>query len=155
RFRTAARTRDRPTGPHPAPTALNRPERLMPSPPERPVPGERSEPAPAAGPPASAVGSKVASKSGSVTKDLRGLSNLDESALEKSIIRRGLATPQEVEYCKQQRVRLQKEKGESPGLIPIMIAAKALTESQAKRLCQEIAATETQKKLQIPGYQMI
>jgi serine/threonine-protein kinase len=92
------------------------------------------------------------SKSGSGSRDVRGISALDESALEKSIIRRGLATPQELEYCKQQRARIAKERGEPPGLLQVMIAAKALTESQARRLFQEVA-TEPQRKLEIPGYE--
>jgi serine/threonine-protein kinase len=95
-----------------------------------------------------------ASRSASGTKDARGLSSLDESSLEKSIIRRGLATAQEVEYCRQQRSRIAKEKGESPGLLQVLIAAKALTESQAKRLYQE-AVSESTKTLSIPGYQII
>jgi serine/threonine-protein kinase len=116
-------------------------------------PAGKSQPAPTVG----GSGARTApsgSKSGSGTKDARGLSALDESALEKSIIRRGLATPQEVEYCKQQRARLAKERGEPPGLLQVMIAAKALTESQARRLFQEVAV-ETQNKLEIPGYQII
>ncbi len=89
-------------------------------------------------------------------KDPRGQSALDESSLEKSIIRRGLATSQELDYCKQQKARLAKERGgEPPGLLQVMIAAKALTESQARRLYQEVAASESQKKLEIPGYQII
>jgi serine/threonine-protein kinase len=99
----------------------------------------------------SASGAKPA---GSGVRDSRGASALDESALEKSIVRRGLATPQELEYCKQQRARLAKERGEPLGLLQVMIAAKALTESQAKRLFQE-AAIESAGQLQIPGYQII
>jgi predicted Ser/Thr protein kinase len=109
-------------------------------------------------PPAPASGSQTVrsgpsgSKSGSGTRDARGLSALDESALEKSIIRRGLATPQELEYCKQQRARIAKERGEPPGLLQVMIAAKALTESQARRLFQEVAAENQSDKVEIPGY---
>jgi serine/threonine-protein kinase len=87
--------------------------------------------------------------------DLKGLSALDESALEKSVIRRGLATPQEVEYCKKQRERIAREKGEAPGLLQVLIAARALTESQARRLFQERTTTEPQKNLEIPGYQIL
>src|SRR5947209_5448813 len=39
-------------------------------------------------------------------KDARGLSALSESGLEQSILRRGLATPQEIEACKAHRAKL-------------------------------------------------
>ena len=39
-------------------------------------------------------------------KDPRGFSGLDESQLEKSILRRGLATAAEIEACKTQRKQL-------------------------------------------------
>lgn len=105
--------------------------------------------------PAASSGARSGSASPGKEKDPRGQSALDESALEKSIIRRGLATAQELDYCKQQKVRLAKERGEAPGLLQVMIAAKALTESQARRLYQEVASTESQKKFDIPGYQII
>ena len=75
----------------------------------------------------------------------------DESQLEKSILRRGLATPAEIEACKNQRKQLAaKEKEEPPkSLLEIMVEAKVLTRSQMVRLLQE--AGETSKKLQIPG----
>ncbi len=104
-------------------------------------------------------GSKASSQGSSGTassrpKDARGASALDESALERSIIRRGLSTPQELAYCKQQRDRIQKEKGEPVNLLQVLVAAKALTESQGRRLFQEVAA-DTQSNLAIPGYQII
>ena len=43
---------------------------------------------------------------GETPKDPRGLSALDETNLEKSIVRRGLATPGEVEACKAHRAKL-------------------------------------------------
>lgn len=84
-----------------------------------------------------------------------GVAALDESALEKSIIRRGLATPQELEFCRREQIRITKERsGKSgPNLLQVMIAAKALTESQARRLYQEVALP--QGKLEIPGYQVL
>jgi serine/threonine-protein kinase len=106
----------------------------------------------AARPPAAASARPAAPAPGA--KDSRAGSGLDESALEKSIIRRGLMTPQELAFCKEQRAKIAREKGESPNLLHVMIAAKALTESQAKRLYQEVAS-ETQKTLAIPGYQII
>jgi serine/threonine-protein kinase len=113
---------------------------------------------PSPSPARSGSGSKsspAASPSQAGGLDVKGLSALDESALEKSVIRRGLATPQEVEYCKKQRERIAREKGEAPGLLQVLIAARALTESQARRLFQERTTTEPQKNLEIPGYQIL
>lgn len=121
--------------------------------PEKSSPEQPAAPSPAG--PQSQPAASTGSTSGLSPKDLKGLSGLEESALEKSIIRRGLATAREIEYCKQHRERLRKEKGEAFGLLQVMIAAKALTESQAKRLCQEIVAAEPQKTLEIPGYQIL
>src|SRR5262245_16049036 len=87
-------------------------------------------------------------------KDLRGFSGLDESHLEKSILRRGLATAAEIEACKSQRKKLAaRDKDEPKSLLEIMIEAKVLTRSQVVRLLQE--AGETSRKFQIPGYQVI
>jgi serine/threonine-protein kinase len=128
------------------------------------VPTPTPVPAPAAGSAAPRAGASASGPRAGASaapgkekeKDARGLSALDESALEKSIIRRGLATPQELEYCKQQKAKLARDRGgEPPGLLQVMIAARALTESQAKRLYQEAAATETQKKFDVPGYQIL
>ena len=90
-------------------------------------------------------------------KDPRGLSGLDESQLEKSIVRRGLATPAEIEACKNQRKQLvAKQKEEAPkSLLEIMVEAKVLTRSQMVRLLQEGGGGESSKKIQIPGYQVI
>jgi serine/threonine-protein kinase len=94
-----------------------------------------------------------ATKSSTAVKDAKGLSALSEMNLEKSILRRGLATQQEIDFCKAQRSKLLAEKDESRGLLEVMIAAKALTQNQAIRLLKEIG--ETQKKLDIPGYQIL
>lgn len=91
-------------------------------------------------------------------KDTQGNSGLSESMLTASILRRGLATPQEIEACKSHRAKLAaaaKEKDvPSRSLIEIMVEAKVLTKSQASRLVKETAA-ETPGKLSIPGYQVI
>jgi eukaryotic-like serine/threonine-protein kinase len=93
-------------------------------------------------------------KSDQAAKSAKGLSAFNEMNLERTIIRRGLATPQEIEYCKAQRSKLSANaKGEPPGLLEVMIAAKALTASQARRLTQELG--ESQKKFEIPGYQIL
>ena len=71
-------------------------------------------------------------------KDLRGLSTLDEANLEKSILRRGLATAGEIEACKNHRSKLaSKDKPSSPSLLEVMVDAKVLTRSQMIRLLQE------------------
>jgi serine/threonine-protein kinase len=84
--------------------------------------------------------------------DAKGLSALDEMNLEKSILRRGLATPEEIEACKVHRAKLAAKEGPK-GLLEVMIMAKALTQSQAMRLLKE--AGDTQRKLEIPGYQLL
>jgi serine/threonine protein kinase len=81
-------------------------------------------------------------------------SNADESSLEKSIIRRGLATPAEVQACKTHRDQLAAKNNEAAkSLLEIMVDAKVLTRSQMTRLKQETG--EASKRLTIPGYQMI
>lgn len=92
-------------------------------------------------------------KSKSGPGDAKGLSSFTELNLEKTILRRGLATPQEIEYCKAQRDKLAAAKSDAPGLLEVMIAAKALTASQARRLNQELG--DSQKKFEIPGYQIL
>ena len=87
-------------------------------------------------------------------KDIKGLSGLDEANLEKSILRRGLATPAEIEACKAHRSKLAaKSKDSSPSLLEIMVDAKVLTRSQMVRLLQEKG--EGPRKLEIPGYQIL
>ena len=82
-------------------------------------------------------------------------SGTDESQLEKSILRRGLATAAEIETCKTHRKELADQAGAEPAksLLEIMVDAKVLTRSQMTRLKQE--SGETNKTLQIPGYQII
>ncbi len=91
-------------------------------------------------------------------KDTKGNSGLSESMLTASILRRGLATPQEIEACKSHRAKLAaaaKEKdAASRSLVEIMVEAKVLTKGQAARLLKE-ATAETPGKLAIPGYQVI
>lgn len=87
-------------------------------------------------------------------KDPRGFSGLDESQLEKSILRRGLATAAEIEACKTRRTQMAGQDTEfSKSLLEIMVESRVLTRSQMVRLLQE--AGETTKKFQIPGYQVI
>src|SRR5262249_8100210 len=90
------------------------------------------------------------------SKDPRGFSGLDESQLEKSLIRRGLATAAEIEACKSKRTQMaakEKDGAASKSLLEIMVEARVLTRSQMVRLLQE--AGEPAKKFTIPGYQVI
>ncbi len=87
-------------------------------------------------------------------RDNRESSGLDESQLEKSILRRGLATPAEIEACKAERKRRAAAKPDAPkGLLEIMVETRVLTQGQVNRLLQE--AGETNRKFQIPGYQVL
>jgi serine/threonine protein kinase len=91
-------------------------------------------------------------------KDARGLSSLSESSLEQSILRRGLATAQEVEACKAHRVKLaaaaSNKEEPSKGLLDIMVEARVLTKGQSIRLLKECGG-EGVKKFEVPGYQML
>jgi serine/threonine protein kinase len=87
-------------------------------------------------------------------KDPKSSSAIDESQLEKSILRRGLATAAEIEACKSQRKQLPVAEKELPkSLLEIMVEAKVLTRSQVTRLVQETG--EVTRKFQIPGYLML
>src|SRR4051812_33981903 len=86
-------------------------------------------------------------------KDAKGLSSLEEMNLEKSILRRGLATSAEIEKCKSYRAKLA-AKEESKGLLEIMVEAKFLTRNQSDRIINEVVG-ETSRKLEIPGYQIL
>jgi len=86
-------------------------------------------------------------------KDLKALSTLDEMNLEKSILRRGLATTDEIEQCKSYRAKLA-AKDETKGLLEIMVEARVLTKNQSVRVLKEIVG-ESSRKLEIPGYQLL
>jgi serine/threonine-protein kinase len=87
-------------------------------------------------------------------KDAKSSSAVDESQLEKSILRRGLATAAEIEACKSKRKQLVAKASELPqSLLEIMVEAKVLTRSQVTRLLQE--SGDSNRKLQIPGYVML
>jgi serine/threonine-protein kinase len=81
---------------------------------------------------------------------------LNEANLVQSIVRRGLATPQEVEACKSQRAKALAESSQSgiaKSLLESMIDAGVLTRSQAGRLLKEQG--DSGAKLEIPGYTII
>jgi serine/threonine-protein kinase len=95
-------------------------------------------------------------ESATAGKDPRGFSGLDESQLEKSLIRRGLATAAEIEACKSKRTQMAAKEKDGPAsksLLEIMVEARVLTRSQMVRLMQE--SPESSKKFQIPGYQVL
>src|SRR5215469_13603978 len=84
-------------------------------------------------------------------KDSKGLSSLNEFNLEKSILRRGLATANEIEACKAHKAKLSSDSSRS--LLDIMVDAKVLTKTQSVRLLKEMG--ESTRKLDIPGYEII
>ncbi|MDR3632411.1 MAG: serine/threonine-protein kinase [Isosphaeraceae bacterium] len=84
-------------------------------------------------------------------KDSKGLSSLNEFNLEKSILRRGLATANEIELCKAHKAKLAGDSSKS--LLDIMVEARVLTKNQCTRLLREMG--ESTRKLDIPGYQII
>src|SRR5918997_1299830 len=84
--------------------------------------------------------------------DSKGLSSLDELNLEKSILRRGLATAREIEACKAHRAKLTGSDA-SKSLLDIMVEAKFLTKNQSIRVLKEIG--ETNRKFEVPGYQIL
>ncbi len=106
-------------------------------------------------PPAGSVAPKTPSTPPAAKADSKGLSAIQDLNLERTILRRGLATPEEVNHCKAQRLKIaaakDKEQAPAPGLLEVMVAAKALTASQARRILQEVG-TEGEKKFEVPGY---
>ncbi len=84
--------------------------------------------------------------------DLKGLSSLDESNLEKSILRRGLATTREIEACKAHKAKLSGSDS-SKNLLEIMVEAKFLTKNQSIRVLKEMG--ESNRKFEVPGYQIL
>ncbi len=86
-------------------------------------------------------------------KDSKALSSLSEFNLEKSILRRGLATSVEIDMCKSHRAKLAAKGDEARGLLDVMVEAKVLTKNQSQRLLKEMG--ETNKKFEIPGYTIL
>ena len=86
-------------------------------------------------------------------KDSKALSSLSEFNLEKSILRRGLATSVEIDMCKSHRAKLTAKGDEAKGLLDVMVEAKVLTKTQSQRLLKEMG--ETNKKFEIPGYTIL
>lgn len=87
-------------------------------------------------------------------RDPKESSGVDESQLEKSILRRGLATAGEIEACRAERAKRAAKSPEPPkSLLAIMVEAKVLTQGQVARLLQETG--DSNRKFQIPGYQVL
>ena len=86
-------------------------------------------------------------------KDSIALSTLNEFNLEKSILRRGLATSSEIELCKAHKAKLVAKGTDGKGLLDIMVEARILTKNQSVRLLKEMG--ESNKKFEIPGYQIL
>jgi serine/threonine protein kinase len=86
-------------------------------------------------------------------KESKSLSSLNEFNLEKSILRRGLATQAEIDLAKAYKAKLASKGEDARGLLEIMVEAKLLTKTQSARLIKE--AGECSKKLEIPGYQIL
>lgn len=86
-------------------------------------------------------------------KELKSLSSLNEFNLEKSILRRGLATPVEIDLCKAHKAKLAAKGEDAKGLLEIMVEAKVLTKGQSARLVKEMG--DSSKRFEIPGYQII
>src|SRR5262245_46836925 len=87
-------------------------------------------------------------------KDLKSGSGIEDATLEKSILRRGLATEAEIQACKTHRNKLViKNKDSSPSLLEVMVDAKVLTRSQMIRLLREKG--DGARRLEIPGYQFL
>src|SRR5947209_1303433 len=86
-------------------------------------------------------------------RDAIALSSLNEFNLEKSILRRGLATASEIEMCKAHKAKLAAKGADGKGLLDIMVEARVLTKNQSVRLLKEVG--EANKKFEIPGYQII
>ena len=85
-----------------------------------------------------------------------GLSALNESHIEHVVVRRGLATPREIDACKAHLAKLVPKEGEpTKNLLEIMVEAKVLTRSQSQRLLKDLSVNESSKKFEIPGYQIL
>lgn len=81
--------------------------------------------------------------------------NPQESAITRAILRRQLATPEEVEACRAQRAKLAPPENASPRkLLELLIQSRAITQAQALRLLRE-SAPEAQRKMNIPGYEIL
>lgn len=126
------------------------------APPANPPAASGSPPAAVgSAPPKARIVAPPARSDARAKSDLKSMSTLQDMNLERTIIRRGLATPEEVQHCKAQRTKIaaakEKENAPAPSLLEVMVVAKALTASQARRVLME-AGGEGNGKLEVPGY---
>jgi serine/threonine-protein kinase len=84
--------------------------------------------------------------------DSKGLSDLTEAELVRSVLDRSLATKAEIDQCKALQERLARKDEHKP-LLHILVESQVITPNQAKRLLQD--AGETGKMREPPGYQII
>ncbi|MBI3464362.1 MAG: serine/threonine protein kinase [Planctomycetes bacterium] len=84
--------------------------------------------------------------------DAKGLSDLTEAELVRTVLDRSLATQIEIDKCKELQERLLRKDQHKP-LIDIMVEGRVLTPNQAKRLLQD--AGEEKKLRDPPGYQIL
>lgn len=134
------------------PTTVGKPDVVAPNPAATARPSGKptgSPGTPATPQPAGSGANKAIAAKGD---DVRGASALSESLLVKTILRKGLATAEEINACQAHRAKLIETKGETRGLLEILIAAKAVTGSQANRLIKEIGTEAAPRNLAIPGY---
>jgi serine/threonine-protein kinase len=101
----------------------------------------------------SPVSAASTARSSGPPKAATGLSALTDENLTRTLIRRGLVTEDEIETCRGHQQKL-KSSGENRSLLEVMIAAKAITATQAQRLVRDVGK-EASKKHEIPGYQII
>ncbi len=84
--------------------------------------------------------------------DAKGLSDLTEVELVRSVLEKSLATQAEIDQCKSIQERLSRKDEHKP-LLNILVESRAITPNQAKRLLQE--AGDSGKVREPPGYQII
>jgi serine/threonine-protein kinase len=84
--------------------------------------------------------------------DSKGLSDLTEAELVRTVLDKNLATQSEIDQCKSIQERLSRKDEHKP-LLNIMVEGRVITPNQAKRLLQD--AGETAKLREPPGYQII
>ncbi len=84
--------------------------------------------------------------------DSKGLSDLTEAELVRTVLERDLATKSEIDQCKAMQERLSRKDEHKP-LMQIMLEGGVITKNQARRLMQE--SGEVQKMREPPGYQIL
>jgi len=86
------------------------------------------------------------------SNDTKGLSDLTEAELVRTVLDRSLATQAEVDQCRAAQERLARKDEHRP-LIQVLVEGRALTPNQAKRIVQDVG--DGSKLREPPGYQII